>query len=379
LYFLLYGSSGACFPFFNVYLRQIGLSGLQIGAIASIRPAATLISQPLWGMGADLWGRRRTLLVTMLLAAGLLIGFTWSKSFWFLFGWAILYSLLTNPVGSLIDSLVLDHLETRRSLSYGQFRLWGAVGWAALAFAAGRAIAGRDMRLIFAFGALLMLLGWVLALLTTREADGRVSLGHHWRGLAPLLHNRKLLIFLALIVLTQTGTISISTFYSVYLNQIGASSQLIGFAYSLQGLSELPLYLSAAAIIRRLGPTKTLAVAFLVYASRAFFYSFVSSPVLAVTMEVTHGLSFSLFLVASVDYVNRQVPAEWRATGQSLFGAAYMGAGGILGNTWAGFLYDRIGVQGMFRVNGLIIVAVALVVVVALRGRGSYPDRMQEV
>ena len=66
LYFLLYGSSGACFPFFNVYLRQIGLSGLQIGAIASIRPAATLISQPLWGVGADLWGRRRTLLVTIM-------------------------------------------------------------------------------------------------------------------------------------------------------------------------------------------------------------------------------------------------------------------------------------------------------------------------
>jgi len=32
----------------------------------------------------------------------------------------------------------------------------------------------------------------------------------------------------------------------------------------------------------------------------------------------------------------------------------------------------------MFRVNGLIIVAVALVAVVALRGRGSYHN-MQEV
>jgi PPP family 3-phenylpropionic acid transporter len=76
-----------------------------------------------------------------------------------------------------------------------------------------------------------------------------------------------------------------------------------------------------------------------------------------------------------VDYVNRQVPAEWRATGQSLFGAASMGAGGILGNTWAGFLYDRLGIQGMYRVNGFIIVAVALVAIVALRDKRPDPDK----
>ena len=35
--------------------------------------------------------------------------------------------------------------------------MWGAIGWAVLAFVVGRAIAGRDIRLIFVFGAMAML------------------------------------------------------------------------------------------------------------------------------------------------------------------------------------------------------------------------------
>jgi PPP family 3-phenylpropionic acid transporter len=369
LYVLYYGSNAAWYPFFNVYLRQIGMTGLQIGALASIRPAAMLVSQPVWGAVADMWGRRRALLVTMALSAGLVVGFAGGQSFWFLFGWVILHALLSSPVGALLDSLVLDHLESQPKLSYGQFRLWGAVGWAVLAVVVGRLVSGQDMRLIFPFGAILMLSGWLLAWLTTRgELSGRVSLGRSWRGLAPLLHNRRLLTFLALIVLSQVGAASVFSFYPVYMAAIGASSSLIGMGLSLQGLSELPLYLSAAAIIRRLGATKTLIFAFLIFATRTFLYSSISNPALGVAVEALHGLSFSLYLVASVDYVNRQVPAEWRATGQSLFWAAHVGAGGILGNAWAGFLYDRIGVQSMFRLNGLIIVAVALAALVALRG-----------
>jgi len=77
--------------------------------------------------------------------------------------------------------------------------------------------------------------------------------------------------------------------------------------------------------------------------------------------------------VSSVDYVNQQVPPEWRATGQTLLAAAYFGAGGILGNTWAGFLYDRLGAQRMFHVNGWLVLAVAGLAAIVLRPGADRP------
>ena len=61
------------------------------------------------------------------------------------------------------------------------------------------------------------------------------------------------------------------------------------------------------------------------------------------------------------------MPREWRATGQALLTAAFFGAGGILGNTLSGYLYDHLGVQPMYRINASIVLAVALVALVALR------------
>jgi len=367
LYVLYYLSQVSWTPFLSVYYREMHLSGLQIGTLSGIGPAVMLLSQPLWGLIADLHGRRRTLLFTMLAAVCLLPGFAWPGGYWFFFIWAIAHGFLFNPVSPLIDSLVLDHLERLRAVSFGQMRLWGAVGWALGAFTVGRAIAGRDIRLIFAFGTGFLLMAWWVAWRTTRTAAETVTLGKGLRGAGALLGNRQLVTFLALIVLMQLGTAAIWTFHPIYLTELGAPRSYVGYAISIRGLSEIPIWLVSAAIFRRIGSRWTLRLTFFVFAARVLAYSIIKVPVLAMAVEATHGISFSLFLAASVDYVHHLVPREWRATGQALLTAAFFGAGGILGNTLSGYLYDHLGVQPMYRINASIVLAVALVALVALR------------
>lgn len=376
LYFLIYGSGAAWVPFFSVYLRQIGLSGLQIGTLTSINPAVTVVSQPLWGVIADLWGRRRTLLLTALLGALVIPGFGWGTGFWFFVGWSVLYTLLSNPVPPLFDALVLDHVERMQSLFYGHLRLWGAIAWAIVAYAVGRAIEGQDIRLIFVVAAGLMLLAWFLALRTLRKTEGvSGALHNRWVDLGRLLRSRRLLIFILMVAALKVGTAATFTFFSIYMDELGASRQLIGLAYGIQGLSELPLFLIATPLIRRLGPTRVLVVAFLFLSIRPLLYSMVTQPGVAVAAQLLHG-SLSLFLVASVEYVNRLVPSAWRATGQSLFWAANMGIGAILGNTLSGYLYDQVGVRKMYGLSGLFILTVAVVAWLVLHGRdgAASPD-----
>jgi MFS family permease len=86
-------------------------------------------------------------------------------------------------------------------------------------------------------------------------------------------------------------------------------------------------------------------------------------------VEVTHGISFALFFVTIVEYVNYLVPSEWRATGQSLLWAFYYGIGAIVGNIWAGFLIDKYSAQSMFRVNGILLIVVLLIAAFVLLPR----------
>jgi MFS family permease len=84
-----------------------------------------------------------------------------------------------------------------------------------------------------------------------------------------------------------------------------------------------------------------------------------------------HGLSYSLFIVSAVEYVNELVPAAWRATGQSLYAAACFGAGTLAGNTFAGYLYDQMPLQQVYRFTGWLLLVVTLFAVFALRDRSK--------
>ena len=361
-----YASLGAWFPFLNVYLQETGLSGLQIGTLAAVSPAVTILSQPLWGVLADTWGRRRTLLLTMFLSGLVVLGFGWRGGFWFFLGWTVVRVLLSNPLGPLVDSLTLDHLEERPSLSYGHFRMWGAVGWTVVAYTMGYVITDRDMRLIFVAASVLMFLAAGTVLRTPSDLGGAGSVGSSWRDAGILLRNRRLVVFLVLVMFVSMGIMPIFTFYPIYMNELGASRQMLGLASSLLGLSELPLFFFAGTVVKRVGYGRAMGIACFFFAARAILYSFISQPVWAMAVQVLHA-PFSLYLMASIEYINQQVPKVWRATGQSLFWMVRLGAGGIMGNALAGFLYDRLEIQAIFRLLGFLILVVAVAMVVVLR------------
>jgi MFS transporter, PPP family, 3-phenylpropionic acid transporter len=376
LYVFYYGSNVTWMSFFNVYLRQLGFSGMILGLIAGVRPAAMMLSQPGWGVAADLWGRQRVLLLSLLLGGLGLFGYLTSANIAFVFVWTIVFASLSSPIGSLIDSLVLDHLAEKPGQSFGHLRLWGAVGWMTFSLLAGLVVAGRDLRLMFVMGGALLLAGFVLAATARRRHAPPAHMAQAWRGATVLLRERRLLTVLGLAALVQFGIASYYTFFSVYLAELGASLPLIGLSNAVQGLSELPVFLLSAAIIRKLGSRNTLALAMSVFALRMFMYSVLDVPALAVLLGLTHGLSFSLMLVSFISYINGLVPAEWRATGQSLFWAAFFGAGAIAGNAWAGFLYDRIGAHAMFRLDAVILAVAALATLLAVPAAVAEPAQV---
>ncbi len=118
----------------------------------------------------------------------------------------------------------------------------------------------------------------------------------------------------------------------------------------------------------------TLLITVFATALRMYLYSIVKNPHAALLIEVLHGISWSLFWVVCVEYVNMLVPADWRATGQSLLYAAYYGAGAIAGNFWTGYLYDaNMKIADIFFLNAGIVSVVGVLIFIFMKNRKMEP------
>ena len=375
LYFMYCASLAAWQPLLAVYFNEVGISGLRIGIIMSILPIMVFLVQPMWGVAADRWGRHRTLLFAMFLASFAILGYVWNGGFWFFLFWTVLVAFATNPIGTLLDSIILDYVKEKQDSSYGRFRMFGAIGWMVSAPIVGSIITGRSITLIFPISMAIMLLGWLTGFLRRDKSRVTGTIEEaSWENLSQVLRNWRLIIFLGVVFFYGAASAPIWTFYGVYLRDIGASRRLMGLAFGLDAGIELPFYFFSNVFVKRFGASKVLTFAILMFTIRLFLYSFISTPVLAVSVELMHGLSFSLFVVSAVEYVNELVPPAWRATGQSLYAAACFGAGTLVGNTLAGYLYDQMPLQQVYRFSGWLLLAVTVITVFALRNRFKKPN-----
>ncbi|MGD8458451.1 MAG: MFS transporter, partial [Anaerolineales bacterium] len=62
LYFFYFAAFGIIGTYLNIYYRDSGLSGLQIGILASVLPLVSMGAAPLWGIWSDRIGQVKNLL-----------------------------------------------------------------------------------------------------------------------------------------------------------------------------------------------------------------------------------------------------------------------------------------------------------------------------
>ncbi len=364
LYFLVFCCTASWLPIFADYLKDRGLSGIEIGFVLSVTPLMMFVVQPFYGMMADRFGYKKCLMVSSFFAAISYSLYFFDSGFIGLVLTTVLMSLFYNSLQPLLDSLSLKLAQGNSGFSYGTLRIAGAAGWAFTGIIAGHYIDSINTTIIFAISAISMLLlfifSWSLSpdvkSVTTSEQQKRNSI-------TSVMANRQLIFLLIAVLLVSIGATTIWNFYSIYMKENGASATWVGYGLSFQGLCELPFFYFSAKIILKFGLRATLLITVATTAVRLFLYSIIKNPHLALFIELLHGASWSLFWVVCVEYVNGLVPGDWRATGQSLLYAAYFGAGAIIGNLWTGFLYDsKIKMADIFLLNaGIVSVVVVFI------------------
>lgn len=355
LYFLVFSCTASWLPIFADYLKDQGLTGIQIGTILSITPVMMFLVQPLYGILADRWGFKNSLLLSALFASLGFALYLLEGGFLFLFFVSIFMSLFYNALQPLLDSLSLDLGQRDPKFSYGSLRIAGAMGWAFTGVFVGYFIDYLSTTVIFAFSALSMALCFVFSFFLANAHKGTASsAGGSLGNLKDVFGNKPLLFLLLCVSLVSAGATTIWNFYSIYMKENGASATLVGYGLSFQGLCELPFFYFSARMIKRLGIKSTLILTIFATSLRMLLYGVVSNPYFAIGIELLQGLSWSLFWVVCVAYVDKLVREDRRATGQSLLYAAYFGVGAIVGNFWTGYLYEQnMRIAAIFLLNAL--------------------------
>ncbi|MCS7060670.1 MAG: MFS transporter, partial [Anaerolineae bacterium] len=295
LYALYFGGLGIYFTFINVYYRSIGLSGAQIGLLNTVAPLVGLFAGTVWGLLSDRFGRTRLLLMVAtvgLIASTLLLATV--QSFAALVLPVALFSLFNSAIVPLVDSVTLATLGEHRE-RYGAQRIWGSIGFIITSSLSGFLVDALGIRVIFiGFALALGLHVLVLRWLPERSIELRGSI---LRGLPALVRQPAWLLFMVSVTLIATAGYAMGAFLSLTVKTLGGSDALVGLAWTIAALSELPIMAGSAWLLSKVGPARLLTIAFLVYSVRMFLYSVVQVPESVLLINLVGGMSFGLYWV----------------------------------------------------------------------------------
>ena len=372
-YFFYYAAMACLFPFLVLHYQQLGLAGRHIGLLAGIPPALILVGAAVWGAVADATQRHR-LVLTLSIAStlGFVALLSRASSFALLIPVVVGLAFCMAPIMPLVDSSVMEMLGQQKE-RYGRLRLWGAIGWGAAGPIAGFIVERSGLQ--WSFLGYIALLSVCLAIGLYMPVSRTPTPGSFWSGLRRLLANRQWLLFLFLAFASGAGLSVVHHFLFLYLEGIGASRTLMGFALTVGTVSEMAVFYYSDRLLRRWDRRHLLVASMVAGALRVMAYSATDTPVIALACQLLHGPSFALLWVAGVSYANALAPPGLGATAQGQFLGVNFGLGGAAGAFAGGLIYERVGLQTMYRWAGIWLLAGAVIFVVAgwlaARGDGS--------
>ena len=377
-YFAIIGGSGFLFPFINLFYTQQGLSGTEIGVLATCTSLAALIAAPWWGRRSDATPHPRRLLQFGLLATSLCMLALSQQT---IFAWMALIvtldALLSVNVAPLSDVVALAVTRQGRA-GYGSVRLWGSLGWAVTALLGGWLIERTGLFTMFAGYAIsgctsIALLAMLKMPRWGRSLPDRTEAGpaaQPWRAtFAELWRDRTLLGLTLALSLLWFALNGLHQFEPVFLSQLGAGETIIGLASTIGAAVELPSMLFVDRLGRHHSSGSLLRMSFLLYAAAAL--SVVIAPTVPVILfsHAIDGVAYSFFAVASVLFIGEVAPGGQVTTMMAIFTVTLPALIRMISGPVSGWIFDARGAYVLYLVGAIGAAAGWLIMNVMLKER----------
>ena len=392
--FIVWLGFGALLPVLPIYFTEQGVDLAFLGLVIAAWPAARLVGEPVFGWLADRTARV-PLMVIGLVATGIFsflpLVFTGPLAFLLLRAGAGLATSVYDPAarGYLTDATPPE----RRGEAFG---LYGAVQMGGLLLGPAIGALGAErfggISFVFVFGGVAALLAAIPIGLRGRETGERthpapspdatdfphgsrtdVAGADALEGPPTRLWNRGLI---AVLIINAGGYFAGGTYeviWSLFLQRLGASLDLIGLTFAMFGLPVLLLSPYAGRVVDRRGALAFIVIGSILPAVMGLLYVRITDPLWAVPLIAIEATGFAMLNPALYAVVAANSPRGRSSTAQGLFGAAGT-VGFIVASLIAGVLAAR-DITYPFYVFSAFLATTLVVGLIVGRGRLSGHSR----
>jgi nucleoside transporter len=348
--FIQYVVMGTTWPIMSLYLKEhLHFSGAQAGIVLAMSAVAAFIGPVVGACVADrLISAERLLSVCHFGAAALMFLISRQQAFMPMVWLYLAYNLAMGPTVPLTNAIVF-HNHPGGNRGFGHIRVWGTLGWIAVAWGFGYLwLRGADT------GAVASRLPDALklsALSSLVLACYGLSLPNpHQRQEGPLrilpLDALRILVrprILLIAVISFMIGIADRYYYfgmAPFLSHSGFSDAQIMPVMSLGQLSEVAAMFALALLLKRLGFKRVLLLGILAEVCRFVVFAAGHPQTLIVAAIPCHGLAYTFYFTAVYIYIDDHTDRGSRAGLHQLFAIINAGIGSLAANLLGGFCLD---------------------------------------
>uniref|UniRef100_A0A2L2XYS2 Major facilitator superfamily domain-containing protein 6 n=1 Tax=Parasteatoda tepidariorum TaxID=114398 RepID=A0A2L2XYS2_PARTP len=273
--------------------------------------------------------------------------------FWVFSVLAVVSGTGSATVYCLTDTACYEVVKDHPGL-YGRQRVWATISWGVITSLAGflnDLATPPNAETNYSPGFYIMLTLVIidlLLLLKIQLAKPEFSLSI-CRDVGKIFASPETVIFAIGVYIVGALTSLIWSYEFWYLEDLGASSTLLGLAVGVQCLvAEIPMFFFSGWFIKHLGYFYCLIASFAAFTVRFLLYSFLKNPWLVLPVEVTQGFSYALFYASMTGYASTHAPPGTEATMMGILGGLFEGLGVATGSFLGGIGFNKLGGRHTF-------------------------------
>jgi MFS family permease len=319
------------FVFLTFYLTGQGYSAPQAGFAVGMYGVGAIGASLVGGWLADHLGRRNSIVVSMVLSAGVMMVFSQAHGYALLVTLSVLAGFCAEMYRPAASALIADiTTPAQRVTAFAVYRLAINLGFA-IGPAVGGFVAHKSFFWLFAGDAVTSL---VYAGIAIAMIPNRVVEHHHDPGgksaFLTIMHDTRFLLFLGATLMGSMVFMQHVSGYPLQIKAYGYSSGTFGMLLSLNGalicLTEIPL----TTYMRRYPHRNVMAAGFLIFGSGFVMTGYVSAIPMLAAAAVLWTVGEMLYFPMSAAHIANVSPPHMRGRYQGAWGIAW-GLGAVIG------------------------------------------------